>query len=112
MARAGDGAPRAATRQRTRILRVRVTPAEEDRIEAATRRDGYRSVADFLRARALQAPSARDVPPLVIGELGTVGGTLTQAADLLHEAGRKNEALRCRNASQRLAWLLRRLMEG
>ncbi|MBV0892966.1 hypothetical protein KTN05_14085 [Paracoccus sp. Z118] len=111
MARAGDGTPRSSTRQRSRILRARVTPAEESRIRAAARRRGYRSVADYIRDRALDDAAPMRMPAAVIGELGILGGIMTETADLLQKAGKKDYAQRCRAASQRINRLQRMLME-
>lgn len=105
MARAGDGAARSAARQRTRIIRVRVTPAEEDRIAAATSRSGHASVAAYLRDRGLRDAPVPRPGAAVIGELGIIGGLLTTAADLLDTNGHDEAALRCRDGSDRVVRL-------
>lgn len=111
MARAGDGLPRSSARQRSRILRARVTPVEESRIRAAARRRGYRSVADYIRDRALDDTPSTRVPGAMIGELGILGGIMTETAALLQKAGKKDDAQRCRAASQRVVRMQRMLME-
>lgn len=111
MASAGDGAPRSSTRQRSGILRARVTPLEECRIRAAARRRGYRSAADYIRDRALDETASMRVPGVMIGELGILGGIMTETAALLQKAGKKEDAQRCREASLRIAGIQRRLME-
>ena len=111
MAKAGDGAPRSSTRQRTGILRARVTPVEESRIRSAARRRGYRNAADYIRDRALDETPSMRVPGVVIGELGILGGIMTETAALLQTAGKKEDAQRCREASLRIAGIQRRLME-
>ena len=111
MAKPGDGLPRSSTRQRTRIMRARVTPDEESRILAATRRRGHRNAADYLRERALEDTPGTRVPASVIGELGILGAIMTEASALLQRAGEDEAALRCRKASQRIARMQRLLME-
>lgn len=110
MARAGDGAARSAARQRTRIIRVRVTPAEQDRTAAAASEHGYASVAGYLRDRGLQGVRAHCPGAAVIGELGIIGSLLTTAADLLEQKGEDEAALRCRDGSHRIIGLQHLLM--
>ena len=110
MTKAGDGAPRSSTRQRTRIIRVRVTPDEEDRVKAVATRRGHATVADYMRDRALEDAPAPCRPASLIGEVGVVGGVLTEAAEFLEAAGETRLATRCREASQRIARLQRQLM--
>ena len=111
MARAGDGAPRSSTRQRTRIIRVRVAPDEEERVRAIATRRGHATVADYMRDRVLDdAPALRRLPASLIGEFSVAGGVLTDAAELLEAAGESKLAPRCREASQRIARLQRQLM--
>ena len=110
MARAGDGAPRSSTRQRTRIIRVRVTPDEEERVRTAATGRGHATLADYLRDRALDDAPVPRRPASLIGEFSVMGGVLTDAAELLEAAGESKLARRCREASQRIARLQRQLM--
>lgn len=110
MSREGDGASRSSARQRTRIIRVRVTPAEQDQIEAVARRRGHASVAGYLRDRGLQDARPHRSSAAVIGELGIIGSLLTHAANLLKASGHDDDALRCRDGSHRIVGLQHMLM--
>lgn len=105
MARAGDGASRSCTRQRTRIIRVRVTAAEQEHIEAVARRRGHASVASYLRDCGLQDARPHRSSAAMIGELGIIGSQLTHSADLLKGSGHDEDARRCREGSHRIVRL-------
>lgn len=111
MGKAGDGLPRSSTRQRTRIMRARVTPDEESRIRAAAHSRGHRSAADYLRERALEDTPGTRVPASVIGELGILGSIMAEASAVLQRVREDEAALRCSKASQRIARMQRLLME-
>lgn len=111
MARAGDGAPRSASRQREKIIRVRATAEEHASFSAGACRGGHRSIASFLRDAGMRSTSGPALPPWAIGELGIIGGKLTEYAELAELAGSRDSAQEFRALSTRIARMQRKHME-
>lgn len=112
MARAGDGGPRSASRQREKIIRVRATAEEHAQFSVNARRGGYASLPSFLRDAGMRSSSGPALPPSAIGELGMIGGALTEFADQAEQAGSRDSAHELRVLSGRIARMQRKFMEG
>lgn len=111
MAKAGDGVPRSAARKREKIIRVRVNDEEHARFCAATRRGAHRSLASFLRDAGLRIASGPAVPPSIIGELGIIGGELSEFAELAERHENQEASKQFRVLSDKIARMQRKLME-
>lgn len=111
MARAGDGAPRSASRQREKIIRVRASAEEHARFSASACRGGHGSIASFLRDAGMRSASGPALPPWAIGELGIIGGALTAFAERAELAGRGKSAQEFRTLSTLIARMQRKLMQ-
>jgi predicted DNA-binding protein len=74
------------TRQRDYVLRVRLDPAERERLSALAEAAG-RSVAVYVREAALQqAPRSRDADRIIVA-LSRIGNNLNQIAKVAHRTG-------------------------
>lgn len=110
MAMAGDGRPRSEARQRTVVLRLRVSDEEHARIRAAAAAGRHASTASFLRACALRG-GPRPVPASrLVGGLGLIAGRLAAMARMAEQNGTAAIAAEAKEAEAALADCLRDVM--
>ncbi|MEE2860076.1 MAG: plasmid mobilization protein [Paracoccus sp. (in: a-proteobacteria)] len=110
MARAGDGRPRSAARQRTVVLRFRVSDEEHGRIRAAAAAGRHANTAAYLRACALHA-GPRPVPAArLVGGLGLIAGRLAAITRLAERGGMAAIIAEANEAEAALAACLRDVM--
>lgn len=87
MATAGDGRPRSEARQRTVVLRFRVSDDEHTRIRAAAAAGRHANTAAYLRACALHGGRRPAQASRVVGGLGLIAGRLTAITRMAEQGG-------------------------
>jgi len=87
MATAGDGRPRSEARQRTVVMRFRVSDEEHARICAAASAGSHANTAAYLRACALRGAHGRAPASRLVGGLGLIAGRLAAITRMAKQGG-------------------------
>lgn len=110
MATAGDGRPRSGARQRTVVLRLRVSDEEHARIRAAAAAGRHPNTAAYLRACALRGGHCPAPASRLVGGLGLIAGRLAAITRMAEQNGMAAIAAEAKEAEAALADCLRDVM--
>lgn len=87
MATAGDGKRRSDARQRTMVLRFRVSDEEHARIRTAASAGRHANTAAYLRACALRDGPCPASASRLVGGLGLIAGRLAAITRMAEQGG-------------------------